>query len=262
MSTILVKDKKFAVYAKAQTSLKPFDVYTESKKSGIITANAGSSILNHPELDMSIPLDFDTWLPFAAPGYHISPDPKDYIMVPVIVMPSDLPNRNKVAFPLKELIKFNPERGMQAYKTWKGKPTYLEHKNNDFTQAYGVIADSFMRKLEGWSDGKVWKVILLLAFDKTKNPDIVNAIVEGQSNSYSMGAMVSHYECSYCNAEVGKCEHIKVDKVKGGVGNPTMYELNGKLVFPNCCGIEGFETSNVDTPAYISAISDKRLTYA
>lgn len=259
-----INGSKTAVYARSELSLSPIDLHKSFKKSSsFLEQDKNNTVIHHPELPgVHIPIDFETWLPFCAPHYKISPDPKDYVLTPVIVMPSDLPNRNKVGFPLKELIKFDPKTGMQAYKTWKGKPTYLEHQNNDITKSYGVIVDSFMRKLTGWSDDKIWKVVLLLAFDRTKHPDVVDNILAGDSNAYSMGAWVSHYECSYCGAEVGKCDHLIEGVHYGKNRAASMYELNGKLVFPNCCGIEGFETSSVETPAFISAISDKRISYA
>jgi hypothetical protein len=65
-----------------------------------------------------------------------------------------------------------------------------------------------------------------------------------------MGAWVGAYRCSACNSVVGECEHIKKD------GQHFMYELDNQLVFKNCVDIEGFECSQVNTPAYISAISD------
>lgn len=263
--TLQINGKRMAVYAKTEQSLSAIDLFsalTKKSSTALVKSNS-NTLMQHPDLPgVQVPLDFETWLPFCAPLYRISPDPKDYILTPVIVMPSDLPNRNKVAFPLKELVRFNPETGLQAYKTWKGKPTYLEHRNNDITKSYGVIVDSFMRKLSGWSDDKVWKVILLLAFDRTKHPDVVNNILQGESNSYSMGAWVEHYECSYCGAKLGECDHLIEGVHYGKNRAPSMYELNGKLVFPNCCGIQGFETSNVSTPAFISAISDEKMSYA
>jgi hypothetical protein len=245
-----------AEYSFAEQAFSAIDVHKESKKSGmLIQAPTGGTVIAHPQMvgQPEIPLDFNTWLPFAAPHYHISPDPSDYILVPVIVMPSDLPNRNSVAFPLRELVKFNTETGMQAYKTWKGKPTYLEHANNDVTKAYGVIADSFLRPLKGFSDGKIWKVMLLLAFDRQKHADVADKIASGEFNSYSMGAWVGGYSCSYCGAEVGTCSHIRKDQSR-------MYLLDGQLVFKNCHDILGFECSSVGTPAFISAISDTRMT--
>jgi hypothetical protein len=198
-------------------------------------------------------MDFKTWLPFAAPDYHVSPDIKDYVMVPVIILPTDLPNRNGVAFPLKELVRFHPSLGRQAYKTWKGKPTHLDHKNEDITKAYGIIADSSLRKLHGFGGGQIWKVLTFLSFDRNKHPDIVARILSGDLNSYSMGAWINTYSCSFCQNEVGTraCSHLS--KNKPG----EMYQKDNQLVFRNCVGIEGFETSVVETPAYISAISDE-----
>ncbi|HHN9420446.1 TPA: hypothetical protein ACP7Q5_005074, partial [Escherichia coli] len=39
-------------------------------------------------------LDYETWLPFAAKTYKISPRIEDYIIVSTLVCPSDIPNRN------------------------------------------------------------------------------------------------------------------------------------------------------------------------
>lgn len=251
------KQSKQAVYAFAEQAYAPIDVFAERKKSGRIVETAtGDLAMPHPGVaGAQIALDFETWLPFSSSHYHISSNPSDYILVPVVAMPSDLPNRNSAAFPLSELIKFDPELGMQAFKTWKGKPTFLEHRNDDITKAYGVIADSSLRKLNGWSDGKVWKLLLLLAFDRSKHSDVTDKISSGEFNSYSMGAWVSGYTCSYCGAEVGKCVHI--DKHNK---NFSMYELNGKIVSKNCHDICGFECSSVGTPAFISAISDRKMS--
>jgi hypothetical protein len=260
MQTFNSDKTKRAVYAFAEQSLSPIDVYKESKRSGVLTlagpAAAPAIVLDNGDvrdqgISEGVPMDFAQWLPYCAPVYQVSSDPRDYVMVPVIIMPSDLPNRNGVAFPLRELIKFNPELGQQAYKTWKGKPTHLDHKNEDITKAYGVIADTTLRKLVGFNEGRLWKVLSFLAFDRSKHADVCQRILDGDINSYSMGAWIAQYTCSYCDAELGKCDHLA--KNKPG----EMYQKDNRLVFRNCAGIEGFETSAVETPAYISAISDE-----
>jgi hypothetical protein len=200
----------------------------------------------------NIPLDFPQWLPFCAPKYKISPDIKDYVIIPVIAIPSDLPNRNRIAFPLKELLAFNPELGMQAYRTWVGKPTFSEHKNDVIEEAYGVIADTSMVKLNGWAGGRIWKLLMLAAFDRSKYVERVSAIAQGDVNSYSMGAWVSGYQCSVCNAEVGKCMHVDMKDTRA-----SLTSVNDRLAFKNCSGILGFELSVVDNPAWVTAISDK-----
>jgi hypothetical protein len=257
----LTSANKFAIYADAEVPLPIIDLHKESKRSGSLhTAGDGTMSIGLNGLgdqggesgQQQIPLDVSQWLPFAAPKYKISPDIKDYIVVPVIAIPSDLPNRNRIAFPLKELLAFNTEMGCQAYKSWVGKPTYSEHKNDVVEEAYGVIADTSMVKLNGWVGGKVWKLLMLALFDRSKNVERVADIAQGNVNSYSMGAWVSSYQCSVCNAEVGRCSHVELRDNRS-----TLTEANGRLAFKNCSGIVGFELSVVNTPAWVTAISDK-----
>lgn len=249
---------RFAVYADTEVQLPIIDVHKESKRSGSLQTAADGTMsigLNGMGMaggtDSQIPLDVTQWLPFAAPKYKISPDIKDYIVVPVIAVPSDLPNRNRIAFPLKELLAFNPEMGCQSYKSWVGKPTYSEHKNDVIEEAYGVVADTSLVKLNGWAGGKVWKLLMLALFDRSKYVERVAAIAQGDVNSYSMGAWVSDYTCSVCGAEVGKCNHVEMRDTRA-----TLTEANGRLAFKNCSGIVGFELSVVDNPAWVTAISD------
>jgi len=174
----------------------------------------------------------------------------DYVLTPVIIMPSDLANRNAVAFPHSELKKFHPHLGMNAYKTWKGKPTFYEHKNDDITKAYGIIADTFYKKMTNFGDNKIYKLLLLLGFDRSKNPDTVQRIISKDLNSYSMGAYVGGYTCSLCGEEVGSCNHLDPK------AQTQLYEVGNKLVHKNVRDIEGFETSAVESPAFMSALSD------
>lgn len=237
-------------FASDQVTLAPIDIHKELKKSGRANVTASGLSLATPEFgDADTVLDFTRWLPSCAEGYCISSQFDDYVLTPVIIMPSDLPNRNAVGFPFSELWKFHHHLGQQAYMTWKGKPTFYEHQNTDVTKAYGVIADADMRQMKGYSHG-LCKVLLFLAFDRTKHTDVVNKILTGELNSYSMGAYIGSFTCSFCGADVGGCHHIDPRNPR------VMYELQGKLVFRNVRDIEGFECSIVGSPAYVSAISD------
>ena len=283
--------KRHAVYAFAEQALPPIDLHKDMKRSGrateirdlfagrqttatrIQTARSipkdfqqqaegsestpvtkklqiASSMIEGQDAPGQTVLDFGTWLPYCAPHYEISGKLEDHILTPVVVMPADIPNRNSVAFPLAELVKFHPHIGQQAFKSWRGKPTHHEHDNEDITRAYGVIADSYLRRLQGFGNNNIWKVLLLLSFDRSKHPDVAEEVLSGQRNSYSMGAWVGSYTCSICGSVVGECSHISTE------GHHEMYALNDELVFRNCVDIEGFECSQVATPAYISAISD------
>lgn len=69
-----------------------------------------------------------SWLVFAAPVYHISPNIDDYVLVNTIITISDLPNRNGIAFPLRELVGFDePPRNKLAYEGWRFAPCFEEH---------------------------------------------------------------------------------------------------------------------------------------
>lgn len=247
----LAKHGSIAVYADVESTLPVIDIHKESKKSGSIVRAGGQMVVQaSPEIP-GIPLDFEQVLPFFAPQYHISPDPNDYVIIPVIVVPSDLPNRNRVGFPLKELMRANTETGQLAYESWRRKPTYREHKNDDLKQAHGMIADTSMQQLKGWAGGKIWKLMMLATFDRSKYADYVAKIVSGEVNAYSMGAWVNSYECSVCGREVGQCTHVQLQDNRA-----TLTEEAGTLAFKNCIGITGFELSSVGDPAWVSAISD------
>lgn len=201
------------------------------------------------------PTGFEQKLPWLAPALHISPNPEDYFMFPVPIMYSDLPNRNGVSFPLSELVKWNPDLKCQAYESWRFAPMFVEHKSEDITKAIGVVADVALRKIEGYGNGKLWKVVALAAIDRTKNPELAARMERGELNTYSMGAMVDGWTCSYCGAQEGKCAHIDPD------APVTFYELNGRLVHKAVFGVGGYELSVVEDPAFLTAISDHKISY-
>lgn len=195
-------------------------------------------------------VDWAGWLPFAAKQYNISPDVKDYVVIPVPTIITDLPNRNGIAFPLREMVMFRPQLGMQSYRTWKGKPTFEEHVHDDHTKAKGVILDTHMRKIPGMN---VWRLMKLLAFDRTRDPQLCNDILARKRNSYSMGAYLDGYTCSICHKEFGSCTHPPTGSKKGDV---IFLPQGDSIVFLNVVNPEGFETSAVKTPAFIPALND------
>lgn len=253
--------RKHFEISRAFLGAKPLDMHAEFKRSGSIQVADNHLILPEGTIPgddgQKTKLEVETYLPFAAKPYHISPDIRDYVIVPVVTMPADLPNRNEVAFPLKSLVQFQPEYGVPAYLTFRGKPVQYEHDNQDITKAYGIILDSYLRKFKSENGGStIWKMVKLLAIDRSKHADVAASVLSGEMNSYSMGAYVGHYSCSYCGGIVGKsCTHLSS---KHG---DKFYEKDGKLVFMNCCDVVGFEVSCVKNPAYLTAISDTLMSY-
>jgi hypothetical protein len=241
-----------AVYADATAFRPALDLHKGIKNRTIETAgkrliiadeNMGSAQMNT--------LDFASWLPFAAQKLNISSKVQDYVLVPCIAMPTGLPNRNGVAFPLQELKSWSTDDGMLAYQTFKGKPCHIEHDNEDPTKAIGVIVDTALVPMTGFGGGRIWKLLLLNAIDRTKDPVRANYILSGEMNSYSMGAWVETYTCGYCNAALGSCKHIDLKRPRD------FYSINGRLAFRNVKGVRGFENSSVAEPAYLSSISDR-----
>lgn len=195
--------------------------------------------------------DCNYWLPYAAEHYQLSRNIRDYVLIPIPAIFSDLPNTNGDGLSLKEMLRFDPELGMQMYKTFKGKGTFLEHNNKDITQAKGLILDAFLRPVP--FNTKYYKIVLLLAYDRTKDSQLAQEILSKSSNAYSVGFYYTSYSCSVCNTRVGKgvnvrpCGHTQM-------GRPTYKQDDGRIVYRRCENAQGFECSSVNTPAFCSAI--------
>lgn len=187
----------------------------------------------------------------ASEVYMISRDIRDYIVIPTISMISDIPNTNGDSLSKRELLRFNPKRGCLTYETWKGMPTYVEHANKDYTQAKGIILDSYLTKLQGFK-GDLVKSVKLLAFDRTKDAALCQRLLKREVNTFSLGFMFSAYECSVCG-------HVSYGQTFCGHTRPKArtYRMgDGTLCYRRCMHANGFEESVVDDPAYVSNLSD------
>ena len=199
-------------------------------------------------------------MPFAAKVYKISPRIEDYIIVNTIICPSDIPNRNGIAFPSKELATFHPPpMNRMSYKAWTGCPIHLEHDNEVHEKAYGVILDSSMHKVAGYGGGKLWKVMGLNAIDKNKYPDVAMKVLKKEINTYSMGALVDYFTCGYCGTECSSkrvCPHI-TSPSNVNWKQYRDYDGSSHLAFLNAHGIQPIECSIVADPAWAPALSDE-----
>lgn len=222
------------------------------------TASMGveASIDVHKTPEIIPHLEVQSWLPMASKVYEISSNIRDYVIAPVIIMPSDIPNRNSVSFPYETLIGFNPQQKRLNYKTWVGAPTYAEHNHYKLEEAKGIVFDTYMTKLNH-AKGNIFKVVALCGFDRTKDYALANEIAMGRRKSYSMGAWVSQYECSICGS---KSKPTKLNTECGHVirGKPKLYTVKNQQI-PSYLlariGIEGFEISSVTVPAWSSAVN-------
>jgi hypothetical protein len=214
------------------------DLHKASRKKGLVEVSTNGITYQNQIVDTS-------WLPFAAKQYNLSGDIKDYVMVPVVISPCGFPNRNGVAFLLEDLVSFNTELGMQYYLTWRGKPTFYEHDSSDIKKANGLILDVSL------SSKNYWKIINFLAFDRTKDVDLIQRVISGDVKTYSMGAYITGgYTCSICGKVVGTCNHLDIKSRKLRLfGDQLAFRLGRYPV--------GFETSIVEVPAWSVAESTK-----
>lgn len=196
-------------------------------------------------------LEISKWLPAAAEVFNISKDIRDYVIVPVPSIISDIPNTNGDSASLKELLKFNLQSGRLVYESWIGKPTCLEHDNKDPLRAKGVILDCYLTPLRGFQ-GNLAKVVKLMAYDRTKDPVLVDNILKRKMNTYSMGFMFKSYECSICG-------HVSFGQAFCGHTRPkqrTYRMADGRLCYRRCQTLSPIEVSLVSDPAYCVALSD------
>jgi hypothetical protein len=201
-------------------------------------------------LGSEVYLDANAWLPAAAEQYNISKDLRDYILAPVVVNISEIPNTNGDEFSKKEWLTFNVNQKRLAFQTFKGAPCHKEHQNKNHRLALGVILDSHLRKLEGFN-GDHAKLLLLHAFDRSRDPERARRILSGELNTYSIGVWYSAYTCSVCgqtftNASRVPCAHTQRNR-------PVYRRPDGSLVYRHCHNLTGFESSSVEDPAFVCA---------
>lgn len=192
------------------------------------------------------------WLPFASEQYELSNNPKDYVIVPVTAVISDIPNKNLQGFKIEDITSFSHDFGMIRYETFKGKPTHKDHKNDNYKEAKGVILDADLKFMPQYN---LFKIIVLSAWDRTKDVKLVNDILSKVRKSYSMGAYSTNFECSVCGHDLstGFCKHFYMGKGKITDEGNLIYELASNPVY--------FELSSVENPAYISAINEKYINF-
>lgn len=188
-----------------------------------------------------------SWLQAAADTYQISGDINDYVIVDIPSVTIDIPNRNLQAFPYEEVSFFDNMQGSLVFQTFTGRPTHIDHKNSDPLEAKGVHFDSTLQFVPAYN---VWKIRTLAGFDRTKDPRLVDDILTGRRNGYSMGALVQNFVCSNC----GEVEVVKRPCRCMAMGKGSI--VDNRLVYQMCAGVQFFEQSSVEDPADPTALSD------
>lgn len=202
-------------------------------------------------------LDY-SWLAMASDSYQISPNIQDYIFVAVPIISCQIPNRNLQAFDFMEVSSWDVNQGRSVYSTFVGKPTYTNHKNNTIPHmAKGVHFDSTLDFVPKYG---LYKINVLLGFDKQKDPGLCEAIAKNDGvTGYSMGAMVE----TFLDSVTGQMIGLNDADYKKGKGQVTKEQA--KLRYLSCMGVTFFETSCLgdfgrgdpgEPPADFTATSD------
>lgn len=158
-------------------------------------------------------------------------------------------NQNYDGWPSDELKK--------SYKTFIGKPVFVNHENHDPTKARGVVVAA--RYVENGMD-KYIEVVQEV--DAERFPKLAHEIKTGGLDSVSMGAEAGFTICSYCHNKAtdlhDMCDHVINHKGK------TLSRFDRRtgnkedvLVFESCHKISFFELSYVFEPADETAVASK-----
>ena len=129
------------------------------------------------------------------------------------------------------------------YKTFIGKPVFVDHNNENIENARGVIIDSVYNE-------KGQFIELLKAVDKKAFPELANGIINKYITDTSMGCRCGYSICSICgNKAVDEkdfCEHVKNYKAGNFEGLP-VWEDNREIEFFE----DSFVTQGADPQAKI-----------
>jgi hypothetical protein len=162
-----------------------------------------------------------------------------------------------------------------GFKSFLGKPNFIDHNNSDPSRARGVVVDAKLRVLpiehvaaagdDYWTGASLdpehappTEIELLLEIDAKQFPKYAKAVRSGDLDGFSMGCDVERSKCSHCGHVATNpdeyCSHILM---KGA--HHDYKTADGKRIsrrsYENCYGIHFFEISGVFDPADETALA-------
>lgn len=172
-------------------------------------------------------------------------------------------NKNHDGWPSEELAK--------SYRSFVGKPLFVDHHNSDPQRARGVVVDAqiHVEELDKISSfdpyyasapenhkPPTW-VELLLEVDAKRFPKLAKAVINGDIDGVSMGANVEWTQCSHCANKATTpeeyCQHVSS---KGAYFDfiDKSGQKTSKRSYEDCFGVGFFELSFVFDPADETAL--------
>lgn len=160
-------------------------------------------------------------------------------------------NQNYDGFPSDEL--------RLAYRTFLGKPIFVNHANSDPNRARGRVVGS--RFVENGAD-KFIQVIQEV--NAEKYPKLAHELVTGGLDSVSMGCSANRTICSYCGNEAtgmfDMCAHVLNSKGQTLRRRTASGDMEDVLVYEECRDLGFFELSYVFDPADETAVVSTVVT--
>lgn len=172
-------------------------------------------------------------------------------------------NDNFDEFPADELAK--------SYRTFLGKPVFVNHVNHDHKRARGVIIDAALHKDANRDGSRDWWVEVLQEVDALRFPRLAAEILNGNIARTSMGCDVSHSICSACGNKATTpaeyCKHIPGSKGQRIYRTTASGKKVGELIRETCYGLKFFENSLLveppaDPTAYFLGVDSRGLDKA
>lgn len=166
-------------------------------------------------------------------------------------MISSRTNDNFDEFPGEEIVGDGRRTG---YKTFLGKPVFVNHHNHDHRRMRGVIIDAALHddrtpdgKPDIWTEG-------LQEIDALTYPRLAKAIIKRWIERTSMGVDVDHSICSACGNKATTpleyCRHVPGSKGRTFYRVTASGQKVGVLIREACFGLRFFENSLlVEEPA-------------
>lgn len=208
--------------------------------------------------------DFDSFQKLAKPS-PITNDGFLYVTVRAI---SSRVNKNNDGWPSLELATEKPGYG---YKTFEGRPIFIDHNNDDPDRTRGVVVASTLhvedeKKAASFDPyyatapeehmPPTW-IELMLEVDAKEYPKLAKHIVSEDIDAVSMGANIETSKCSVCGHEAENptqyCTHVQHKGATFEVTSDTGEKAH-KLAYEDCYGINFFEISFVFDPADETAL--------
>ena len=172
-------------------------------------------------------------------------------------------NKNHDGWPSNELQK--------AYRSFIGKPIFVDHHNHDPKRGRGVIVDAALHIEDGDKTSALdpyyanapaehlpptW-IELLLEVDAKRFPKLAKAVIDEDIDGVSMGANVELSKCSHCGNEARSpeqyCKHVQAKGAYFDYYMPNGQKIS-KRAYEDCYDIGFFEISFVFDPADETAL--------